>query len=446
MTVAWVRRRCWMALVLAIILVVSGGGGWHLAEAADGSLVVAALQVLEQNYVDPVNPVDRLNAAIEALRQVTHLDAAALPDIPAGATAAQAKTAFGAEFAEAARAGSVPTTPLAYAATEAMLASLHDSHTVFVPPPQFQESRRQLVGEPGITGIGVRVSARKDDSGSTWIFVEDVFPGSPADKARVKRLDRIVQAGNTSLRNLPVDQASGLLRGPVGSTVDLVLQRGDQVVKTSIVRGQIPFVPAYATFIAPGIAYARLFIFSEGSGRALGNALEALSAKGPVRSIILDLRANNGGLVIEAARVGGLFLSPRTSLARITEHGSAPSTLRTLDAPLFPETPLVLLVDGGSASASELIAAAFKEIGRARIVGEQTAGALGGAIEVALPEGGMSVTVARITAPDGAEVENVGVAPDALATLTVADMERGVDPQLQAALRTAGAEALQHVP
>ncbi|HKV69983.1 MAG TPA: S41 family peptidase [Gemmatimonadales bacterium] len=443
---AWVRRRHWMVLVLAVVLAVGSVGVARPAEAADGSLVVAALKVLERDYVDPVDAVASLNVAIGILRQGTHLDAAALPDIPAGTTPAKADAIFVAEFGQAARTGSMPATPLAYAATQAMLTSLHDSHTYFLPPQQFQEGRRQLVGDPGITGIGVRISSRKDDGGAAWIFVEDVLPGSPAERAGLKRFDRILQAGSTSLRNVDAEKASSAIRGAIGSTVDLVLQRGDQVLKISVVRAPIPSIPAYATFISPGIAYARLFLFSAGSGGVLGGALEALDAQGPVRSVILDLRSNPGGLVSEAARVGGLFLPPRTDLARIAEHGSGPSVLRTLGAPPFPETPLVVLVDQGSASASELLAAALKEHGRATIVGERTAGALGAAIEVALPEGGMSVTVARITTPSGAEVENVGVSPDSVATLTVADMERGEDPQLQAALRTAAAEALQHAP
>ncbi|HLW60031.1 MAG TPA: S41 family peptidase [bacterium] len=443
---AWIRRRQWMVLILAVVLAVGSMGVVRPAEAADGLLVVAALRVLQRDYVDPVDPVVALNVAIDILRQGTHLDAAALPDIPVGTALAKAESGFVAEFRQAAGSGAVPATPLAYAATQAMLMSLHDSHTYFLPPQQFQEGRQQLIGDPGITGIGVRISSRKDDSGTAWIFVEDVLPGSPAERAGLKRFDRIVQAGSTPLKNVAAEEASTAIRGAIGSTVDLVLQRGDQVVKTSVVRAPIPSIPAYATFISPGIAYARLFLFSAGSGGVLGGALEALAAQGPVRSIILDLRGDPGGLVSEAARVGGLFLPPRTDLARIAEHGSGPSVLRTLGAPSFPETPLVVLVDQGSASASELLAAALKEHGRATIIGEKTAGALGAAIEVALPEGGMSVTVARITTPGGAEVENVGVSPDAVATLTVADMERGEDPQLQAALRTASAEALKHAP
>jgi len=101
-----------------------------------------------------------------------------------------------------------------------------------------------------------------------------------------------------------------------------------------------------------------------------------------------------------------------------------------------------VLVDAGSASGAEIVAGALKDYHRATIVGEKTAGALGGAIEVPLPEGGMSVTVERITTPRGARVEGVGISPDVPVTLTEADMERGVDTQMQAALQ--GADAPNH--
>jgi len=104
----------------------------------------------------------------------------------------------------------------------------------------------------------------------------------------------------------------------------------------------------------------------------------------------------------------------------------------------------VVLADGGSASGAEIIAGAFKDLHRATIVGDKTAGALGGALNVRLPEGGMSVTVVRITTPQGQRVEGLGIAPDIPVSLTVADMERGEDLQLQAALKTI--EARLHLP
>ena len=434
-----VRR--WIVLLAVLALFTIPLGPARHASAADASLVIAALHVAQEEYVDPVQPVPLLNAAIATLRKVTNQGPAALPEIPAGTPPAEAEAQFTSMFARAARVSPVPETQLAYAATEGMLASLHDSHTSFLDPKAFQESRQQIMGRPGFTGIGVVIISRKDTAGDAWIFVEDVFPGSPAESAGLKRFDRIIEVDHKSLKNVDSQQASQHIRGPAGSTASLKIQRGDQTFPVSVVRAPIREHPVEARFLQPGVAYVKLFGFSRGAGSQLKSALQELANQAPVRSIVLDLRGNPGGLIHEAVAVGGLFLEPQTVLSRITERGQAPSVLRTFGAPLFPKTPLAVLVDGGSASASEIIAGALKDHHRATIVGEKTAGALGGSVTVPLPERtGMSVTVERITTPQGSLVEGVGIAPDVPVVLTVADMERGEDTQLQAALRlvTAG--------
>ena len=184
----------------------------------------------------------------------------------------------------------------------------------------------------------------------------------------------------------------------------------------------------------------KLVGFSRGAGAQLRMALQGLEVQESIRSIVLDLRGNPGGLIHEAVAIGSLFLPPRTILSKITERGQSPSVLQTAGTPLFPQTPLVVLIDGSSASASEILTGAFKDHHRATIVGEKSAGALGGSVTVPLPDRtGMSVTVERIMTPQGAQVEGVGIAPDVNVSLTVSDMVRGEDTQLQAALRVLAA-------
>ena len=425
-------------LIAGVLVAGLLGGLTPAARAADGSLVIAALQVLEQEYVDPVHPIPLLNAAIAALRDATHVNAATLPDIPAGETEAEADAAFLAEFGRAAQEGVVPETPLAYAATRGMLRALHDSHTAFLEPAQAQEHRQQIMGRPGFTGIGVTIAERADSAGTHWIFVEDVLPGSPAEAAGVRRFDRIVQVGTTSLRNATAQQATQVIRGPAGSTAALTIQRGSDSVEISVVREPIRTTPVEVRLIQPGVAYARLLEFNRGAARELASALGELETQSPLRSIVLDLRSNPGGLISEASRIGGLFLPPGRALAKITGRGNGLRLLRSAGPAPFAQPALVVLVDGGSASASEIITGAFKDYHRAIIVGEKTAGALGGAVDAALPEGELSVTVERITTPFGETVEGVGIAPDTPVALTVADMERGDDVQLHAALRLLG--------
>ena len=427
------------AVLLIVMLLAAGLLGPTSAHAADGTLVISALHVLEREYVDPVHPIELLNAAIARLREVTHQSAVALPDIPPYATEPEAANAFLADFARALAVGPIPETQLAYAATRGMLDALRDSHTYYLEPEQLQRSREELLGRPGFTGIGITMVQRADEAGTKWIFVEDVIPGAPAEGAGLKRFDRIVGVDGSPLRNVTVTQASQMIRGPAGSTVVLSIQRGDQNLSISVVRAPIQSQSVQARFMGTGVAYARLFSFSRGAGQELARQLQALADQAPVTSIILDLRGNPGGLILEAARVGGLFLPPRTVLARVQDRQDGASVLRSEGQPMFPETPLVVLIDAGSASASEIITAALKEHHRATIVGEKTAGALGGAVDVRLPEGGMSVTVERIVTPEGAQVEGTGITPDMPVALTVADMIRGEDTQLQAALHAVGA-------
>jgi carboxyl-terminal processing protease len=325
-------------------------------------------------------------------------------------------------------------TQLAYVATQTMLASLHDSHTYYMPPAAWQEYRRRLTGNPGVTGIGVSISSRMDASGIRWIFVEDVFPGSPAESAGIKRFDRIVQVGATPLRNATAEQASELLRGVAGSVADVTVQRGDQTLKIAVSRAAYQIKSVDAKLIEPGVAYVHLYDFRDRGANDVSAALSTLNAQTPLRAIVLDLRGNSGGLLAEAAALASLFLPSGTPLAKVTER-NATGMLQSAGAPPFGNVPLALLVDGRSASASEIVTGALKDTRRATIVGERTAGALGGALTVALPEGGMSVTALRIVTPSGAQVEGVGIAPHTQVALTESDMERGEDTQLRAALQ-----------
>ena len=433
-------HRRWVVLLVAAALVAVPLGTVQHAIASDGTLVLAALKVLDEEYVDPVQPVPLLNAAIATLRKATNQSSAALPDIPAGTARADAEISFTSEFERAAELNSTSETQLAYEATAGMLASLRDSHTAFLDPKQYLESRQQILGRPGFTGIGVVITARKDAAGDAWIFVEDVFPGSPAESAGVKRFDRIVQVDGKSLKNVTSLEASQFIRGPAGSTAALQILRGDRTLMIDVVRAPIREHPVEARFIQPGVAYVKLVGFPRGAGAQLRMSLQELEVRESIRSIVLDLRGNPGGLIHEAVAIGSLFLPPRTVLSKITERGQSPSVLQTAGTPLFPQTPVVVLIDGSSASASEILTGAFKDHHRATIVGEKSAGALGGSVTVPLPDRtGMSVTVERIMTPQGALVEGVGISPDVNVSLTVSDMVRGEDTQLQAALRVLAA-------
>lgn len=424
-----------LGVLLALVVLLTPPGPVRRAAAADGSLVIATLHVLEQEYVDTVDPVQLLNAAIAALRDAATLSADQLPDIPAGTSDAAAQDAFIATFAQAVQTGAMSESQFAYAATRGMLASLHDSSTSFLDPSQWGEMRGQLLGAPQSAGIGVTVISRMDPEGVAWIFIGDAFPGSPARNAGLRRFDKILEVDGKPLTNISARDAAQLLRGPAGSTADLLIQRAGQSLKVQVVRDSVRVAPVAAEFLQPGVAYVRIFEFAKGAGQGLRFGFEHVGSDEPIRSIVLDLRGNRGGLVAEAASIGGIFLPQGTVLAMVREKGGQLRVVRASGVPLLAETPLVVLVDSDSASASEMMAAAFKEHQRAFLVGDKTAGVLGGTVALALPEGAIEVTVERILSPYGAQIDGVGITPDVTVALTADDIERGEDTQLQAALR-----------
>src|SRR5438445_5816630 len=152
----------WFGVAVAVLVLVLPFSPAQRAAAADHSLVFAALHVLEDEYVDPVEPVPLLNAAIAALRKATNQSATALADIPIGTPRAEAEAAFTATFARAVQLSLVPETQLAYAATAGMLASLRDRHTNFLNPQQYEQDHQQLLDKPAVSGIGVVITSRKD--------------------------------------------------------------------------------------------------------------------------------------------------------------------------------------------------------------------------------------------------------------------------------------------
>src|SRR5215469_14743556 len=284
-----------LALLIAVVLVVAFAGGIVPARAATGTLVFSAIDTLDRNYVDPIHPIDLLNAAIATLRQQVRVNANVLPDIPAGSSLNEAQQQFLAEFDRAVQMGSESESQLAYDAT----------------------------------------------AGTHWVFVDNVFPGSPAEAAGLKRFDKIVAVGGVSLRDASVAQASQLIRGPAGTPVVLTIERAGQVGQVSVTRASIQTRAVTSQLVEPGIVYVRLFEFSKGAARDLRSQLLGLAEQGRFRAVILDLRGNPGGLISEADGVASLFLPGGTPIARVIDREST-SVLRTMGQAPFAQVPLVV--------------------------------------------------------------------------------------------------------
>lgn len=408
--------------------------------AADQSLVVQALQVLEDNYVDPVDAVKALNAAIAGVR--TQLSSsgvtAQLSDIPAGVQDAEAKRQFADRFATAASmaGATVPPTQLAYAAIRGMTESFKDSHTGFLTPEQISELRQRQRGQAGFTGVGIILAPRDGK-----FFVLMLIPGGPAEAAGVKEFDRILKVNDVSTAGMSVDQVSGMIRGPAGTTVTLTLQRPgvtDPLVLT-ITRAPISVPSIFrAELLEGGVGYIRLYQFVDRTGRDFRSAVTQLQAQG-MRALVLDVRGNSGGFLMELASVLNALLPAGLPVYTEMRKGGSVRVVRTVGPSLLPASmPLVLLVDENSASASELLAAAIKENRRGQLIGEKTAGAVEASILIDLSDGSaLSVTTFRLATGKGVRLEGVGVEPDTVATLTTADFESGQDRPLGTAIRVA---------
>lgn len=430
--------RLWVAIVL-VCVAVSAAHAPVAAAPPDGSLVVEALRVLEREYYAPVDATRLLNAAVATLRKATGAGPGVLPDIPPGLPEADQFTRFLAHFTTAARIGAASEADLAYRTTRDMLASLNDTHVRYLDAAQYDEFNNQRAGNPAYSGIGVRIVVRQGEDGSNWPYASEVFPDSPAAAGGLQRFDKITTVDGKSVKDATAGSVSDLIRGPAGTTVTIVVRRGDRTLTLSPVRAPIRAPLVREELVRPGIAYVKLMDFRLGAGNSVRSALRSLAAQEPIRAVILDLRGNPGGLLREAELTAGIFLPPETILVRTMSRLETPGTYVARGEPTMLQVPLAVLVDDRTASSSEVVTIGLRSVHRATIIGERTAGALGASRTFPLSVGAMIVTLAKVVGPNDEVIEHEGIAPDVLVKLTGPDMERGQDTQLDAALKALGA-------
>jgi carboxyl-terminal processing protease len=422
----------WLAVALALAAISAAPSR---AAAADASLVVAALRIAEREYFRTLDPIALLNAAVASLRARAGLGAGALPDLPPGMAEDQAVREFTVEFERAESASSAREPEFAYAVTRAMLQSVHDSHVRFMTPDQYTEFKDNLAGRPGYAGIGIRTTF---PAGADGPFVVAVVPGSPAAAAGVRLFDQILAADAVEFRGGSAIDVVSRLRGPAGSAVVLKIRRRGETLEIPVTRAVIQTPAVEVEMVRPGVAYVRIWGFTRGAAVEARRAMQAFGDPGGIRAIVIDLRGNPGGLVVETEWVAGLFVPAGTVLARTRSSAGSGAFAASGETP-FRDTPLVVLTDHGSASGAEILTIGLRDANRALVVGETTAGAFGGARDFALPEGGIMITTRALTGPRDEEIEGIGIAPDRAVSMTVEDMLRGDDVQLGVALSLLGA-------
>jgi carboxyl-terminal processing protease len=254
-----------------------------------------------------------------------------------------------------------------------------------------------------LTGIGVHL-----EQGPSAVTVVSTVPDSPACRAGLQRGDRIVYVDGRFVMDAPLDAVVVMLRGEAGTSVRLMLLRGEQLLTFSLVRRQIRLPAAEYVRLEGNIAWLRLYNLDSGAARELSSLMDALEAEG-VRGFVLDLRANQGGYVDESLAVANLFT--RETLLRQRERVTGWQLIKGQNPPVTA-LPLVVLVNRGTASGAEIVAAALKDNGRALLVGELTFGK--GMMQRIMPlrHGGyLKLTTAEFTSPRMRQIEGVGVEP-----------------------------------
>lgn len=309
----------------------------------------------------------------------------------------------------------------AYKAAQALVQSLKDPYTSFLPPTNAQEFRTQLEGE--VTGIGAQVEFKDE-----VLTIVSPLPGSPAEKAGLKPLDQIIKVDGVTLTGLDFIESVAKVRGPKGSTAKLTIRRNGGEVEIEVIRDTIK-VPEIDITWQGTIAVVRIVQFGQRTENELRSLLQGIQAKNPT-GLILDLRNNPGGLLDAADIAVSNFLPKGSTVARIVSRDEDQKEVTRDEPTIATSVPMVVLINKGSASASEIVAAALQDAKRAKIVGEQSFGK--GTVQqvVEFKDGSsLKMTIAEWLSPAGRKIQEKGVMPD----LVVAASE-GRDEQLLKAL------------
>ena len=330
----------------------------------------------------------------------------------------------------------------AYAAIRGSLDTLDDPYTVFIEPVVRDREREQLQGSFG--GIGAYVS-RPEDGGEVIL---DPIPGNPAEKAGVLSGDVLVAVDGTPVTvDLTVAEIADMVKGEKGTIVVLsVIHPGDtEAVEVDVVRDDI-LIPSVAYRLLPedeNIGYVRLSRFSAESSEEVADALRDLDEQGAT-DYILDLRQNRGGLLDAAVEVADQFLNEGPVLIqRSKDEGDR--VFDTTSDTFIPDATLLVLVDGGTASAAEIVAGALKDRQRARLVGnEATFGKGSVQLVFDLSDGSsVHVTSARWLTPDGTQLDGQGLEPDIVVEVTQEALDNGRDEVLDRAIAIIREESSQ---
>ncbi|BBD56781.1 carboxyl-terminal processing protease CtpC [Planktothrix agardhii] len=302
----------------------------------------------------------------------------------------------------------------AYKAIREMLKKLDDPYTRFMNPEEFKNMQIDTSGE--LTGVGIQLTQDED---TKKLVVISPIEDSPAFSAGVQSQDIITEIDGRSTEGMDINAAVSLIRGPVGTKVNIKVLRGDKPLDFNITRDRIEIHPVRASKNPSSrgdIGYIRLNTFSANASEEMREAINDLE-KQNVSGYILDLRSNPGGLLYSSIEIARMWLNQGDIVSTVDRQGETDRQKANNRA--LTTKPLVILVDGGSASASEILSGALQDNKRAVLVGTKTFGK--GLVQSVRGVGkgsGLAVTIAKYFTPSGRDINHEGIQPDVKVELT----------------------------
>ncbi|MCL4405069.1 MAG: S41 family peptidase [Patescibacteria group bacterium] len=331
--------------------------------------------------------------------------------------------------------GKVSDQQLMYGAISGLAGAYNDPYTVFFDPSDADEFLGTVQGSFG--GIGAELGSKDGQ-----IMIIAPLKGTPAYAAGLQAGDQILNIDSTSTANMSIDQAVQLIRGTPGTKVDLTIARDSWASpKVITITRAIVNVPTVDSSMKNGnILYVQLYEFDQNANQLFGNAVISGLEQG-ARGMILDLRNDPGGYLDQAVAVAGWFLKPGTVVVKERYANGSEDVLTANGNAALSNFPVVILINGGSASASEILSGALRVDRGVKLIGDKSFGK--GSVQqlTQLPDGSaVKITIAKWLLPDGSAIDKVGLVPDYSIPITATDTAAGVDPQLNKAIEVIDSE------
>jgi carboxyl-terminal processing protease len=296
----------------------------------------------------------------------------------------------------------VPVETLMNGAIKGMVSSLNDPYSIYMDPKMYKEFRLETEGS--FSGVGIVISVK-----DKLLTVVSPIEGTPGDKAGIRSGDQILKIDGKETMNLALDEAVNKIRGQEGTDVTLTLRRGEIIKDYTLTRANIQIKTVSSKMLPEKIAVIRLAMFNEQTAGEFYKQYEAMEAQG-MKAMILDLRDNPGGLLDSSVKVSGKLVPKGPVVSVVTRDGETEVHRSELASVKYP---LVVLVNGGSASASEIVAGAVQDTGAGTLIGTKTFGK--GSVQSILKlssDTAIKLTIAKYATPKNRFINGIGIEPD----------------------------------